>query len=226
MKKTNKKRKSCIENSLKRTKLILIIFISFFINYFLRGQAESKYYEKGDLFELLHKNQLSEIKSGLINTSERNDTIFSIFYAPGFNSIVALPIGTKKVDNEYFFYDNINHTFGNRALEMSEYFWSSGLEFFLSRTVGQLKLGFEEVVIIEQLLSYHETLKASDRPEDFSAKRFLYYSKERGVFQIEYATTHKEKEFIWPYYEGDFFIQHHSFDRRHNPPASKGKGSK
>lgn len=156
---------------------------------------------KGSFQDLITMYKLVNIKSGLVCTGQRNDTIFAIFYLSILNNLACIPIGDLK-SNDYFVYENMNQPV----------FWELRATdcILTSKITSSFSLKREQIFIIHQTLGSHITIRTGEDPMERIYERVLFYSKERGIYDIEYiersTTTLTGKSLKWPYMEGDLLF--------------------
>ncbi len=78
-----------------------------------------------------------------------------------------------------------------------------------SRYITKYEVKKEEIILFRQTLSWHRTVKSEDDYDLFYKVRILYYSKQRGIFRIDYDDSFVfdgDPKFEWYYKEGDFIF--------------------
>lgn len=96
-----------VMNLSKSRSLIILAFVFcgiFSDNVLLAQSGTSPFFNKEKtLDDLSKKHGLTNVKSGLLSTSERNDTLFAVFYFKNYNDLFLVPLGRFQ-DKEYFLY--------------------------------------------------------------------------------------------------------------------------
>jgi hypothetical protein len=158
--------------------------------------------ETNKLFsELIKDNKLSNFKTGLLCTAQRNDTLFVVFYHAFYNNISYTSLG---VVGNTTFYDCYNGETDYHILKL----WTPSAN-ACSKFVSKFKINNEEnVYIFSQTLTQHHTVKANEDPTLSVKNRTIYYSTKRGIYNIEYSQhrVYDNEGFKWAYMEGDFFF--------------------
>jgi hypothetical protein len=158
--------------------------------------------ETNKLFsELIEENKLTHFKTGLLCTARRNDTICAVFYHAQLNNITFIPLG---VMGNIDFYDCYNGEKGYNLLNLRTPSANT-----CSKFVSKFKINNEEeVYVFAQTLTQHHILKVDEDPLSKVKNRTIYYSTQRGIYNIEYSKhiVEENEGFRWAYMEGDFFF--------------------
>ncbi len=151
--------------------------------------------------ELITDNKLSNFKTGLLCTAQRNDTVFVVFYHARLNNISYTRLG---VVGNTTFYDCYNGETEYHILKLRTPSGNACSKFVSKFAINRQ----EDVYVFSQTLSQHHTLKAGEGAELSTKRRTIYYSTQRGVYNIEYSKHIVEENdgFKWAYIEGDFFF--------------------
>ncbi len=75
---------------------ILLSFLLLSVS--LNGQVKLPGSNEGSLKQLIEHHKLVNLKSGMICTGERNDTLFAVFYLLSLNDLICIPIAS--LDND------------------------------------------------------------------------------------------------------------------------------
>ncbi len=149
--------------------------------------------------ELINDNKLSNFKTGLLCTAQRNDTLFAVFYHAFFNNVSFIPLG---VVGNTAIYDCTDIDY--KVLKLR-----STSAIVCSKFVSKFTINSQEnVYIFSQTLTQHHILKAGEDPELSTKRRTIFYSTQRGIYNIEYSKhiVEENEGFKWAYMEGDFFF--------------------
>lgn len=144
---------------------------------------------------------MSNFKTGLLCTAQRNDTLFAVFYHSFYNNVSCIPLG---VIGNTTIYDCYNGQTGYHTLKLRTPSANACSKFVSKFTINNQ----EEVYIFAQTLTQHYILKADEDPTLSTKKRTIYYSTKRGIYNIEYSQhlVNDNGGFKWAYVEGDFFF--------------------
>ena len=151
--------------------------------------------------KLLKENQLSNFKSGLICSAQRNDTIFTVFYNSSHNNIICIYLGRLQ---DTLSRDCYGSSYENEIFRKLRY--PSGL--LCSKYATGFKVKNENISMFSQTLTQHVTVGKNDDRNLTTKIRTIFYSDKRGVYNIEYSNEYVEDnlDFQWPYIEGDFIF--------------------
>jgi hypothetical protein len=156
--------------------------------------------ETNKLFsELIKDNKLSNFKTGLLCTAQRNDTLFAVFYHALYNNVSCISLG---VIGNTTIYDCTDIDYKILKLRSTSAVVCS--KFVSKFTINNQ----EDVYIFAQTLTQHHILKGDEYPTLSVKNRTIYYSTKRGIFNIEYSQhrVNDNEGFKWAYMEGDFFF--------------------
>jgi len=144
--------------------------------------------------EQLSDLKLSNIKSGLLMTASRNDTLSALFYNSTFNELHKVDLASLVNPEQNMFYV----TSGQAYLNMRAGFLRSKL--LTTYELGDT--GELIYLIVQKQYHYHDSQENA-----CELSRILYYSDRRGVFKIEDLETKNIedcKALKWLYLAGDF----------------------
>ncbi|MBL3656662.1 hypothetical protein [Fulvivirga sediminis] len=151
---------------------------------------------RGDFGSLIEKHKLYNVKSGLLFTGLKSDTLCVIQYFKEHNNIEVIPIA-KLGDKKTKFTQN-----GTDYYEQERGVLVSGHK-------GLLVLDSDTIYVIEQNMvcpDHNRVSNYADVKIDSLGRKF-YYSKSKGLYKVDYYDDQLEEcmEMTWFYKEGDFF---------------------
>lgn len=193
------------KKGMKLSKNLTKINISILTQFFFFGMEKATSqqndpFNKGKTFtELVQIHQISNLKSGLLLTCERKDTLFVVFYLKETNNILCIPLATLN-NNEYFVYE------ANPNKPFEELRKTNGI--LTSKMTTSFSLKEEQIYIVRQTLGGHKIVRKKENWVSFVKERIFYYSKNKGIFRVEYDEKNNAQDpyFCWPFIEGDFMF--------------------
>lgn len=165
----------------------------------LELNAQRKPFQKqSDLWQLLDDSNLNQVRSGLLTTGVRNDTLFALFYLSVLNEIRAVPVIDLQKKESVINYSSPDLFLfpENRASIVN-----SCLRYYETESEGT-------VFIIQQFMIWPNDIR---RPkiEECKKYRVLFYSTKKGIYDCKYLPVKdacKYYELEWLYSEGDFYF--------------------
>ena len=181
--------------------MIKINFYILFLLFFSKSIfSQEPFLQEGNFRDLVLRQELENVKSGLLTTAVKSDTLYVLFYFKEFNKIQKFPIANLKSDEKFHIKGSEWMVFMNKGGLLSS---------SLADLVEYKGLAEDEFVIIQSMfLGKHIVL--NELPKNIcSLNRVLYYRRNKGVYRVEYIDKKFDDEeckvLKWLYSEGDFY---------------------